>query len=447
MNSKNNTLQILITVFFVFLLTFNLKAQIEDFKVGTTTRRMLVYAPSSIEPNRPLLLSLHGLNQDINYQQNQTKWEEVAKANNFVVVYPCGINNSWDLSGTNDTNFILSIIDEMFKRYGIDRDRVYLSGFSMGGMMTYHAMNVIVDKIAAFAPVSGYLMGGPNTNSSRPVPIIHTHGSADDVVPFSGVQTCLNAWITRDKCPKTAVVTKPYPANKPNSSGTKYYWGAGTDSVEIVLLRIEGAGHWHSNDPNGIHTSQEIWNFCKKFKLGYGVSKFKSASVNNQNPKQIQVEFTLPVKKSDSYIGFSVKVDGQSIGINSIVLADSVHLSVNLTNSILKSNEIHLSYTKGNVVSSYDKDLAGFNDKLVENLLLGAPPRIVKLTITGNGDVLVAKFNKNMLIPSDISSLALAAQFNGNLNIPITNWMSVNLPSVINCRLVVIKFGLKRKLT
>jgi poly(3-hydroxybutyrate) depolymerase len=421
MTNKNNSLRILITVFCVSLLTFNLKAQIEDFKVGTTTRKMLVYAPSGIEPNRPLLLSLHGLNQDIAYQQNQTKWEEVAKANNFVVVYPGGINNSWDLSGTSDTNFILAIIDEMFKRYGIDRDRVYLSGFSMGGMMTYHAMNVIADKIAAFAPVSGYLMGGPNTSSSRPVPIIHTHGSADNVVPFSGVQTCLDAWIARDKCPKTAKVTKPYPANKPYSSGTKYYWGAGTDSVEIVLLRIEGAGHWHSIDPNGINTTQEIWNFCKKYKLGYGVSRFKSASVNNQNPSQIQVEFTLPIKKSESYTGFSVKVDGQSVDINNIVLADSVHLSINLTNSILKSNEIHLTYSNGNVLSTYEKKLAVFNDKLVENLLLGAPPRIVELTVTGNGNVLVAKFNKNMRIPSDVSSLALTAQFNGNLNIPITN--------------------------
>jgi poly(3-hydroxybutyrate) depolymerase len=429
MTNKNNSLRILITVFCVFLLTFNLKAQIEDFKVGTTTRKMLVYAPSGIEPNRPLLLSLHGLNQDIAYQQNQTKWETVAKANNFVVVYPGGINNSWDLSGTSDTDFILAIIDEMVKRYGIDRDRVYLSGFSMGGMMTYHAMNVIADKIAAFAPVSGYLMGGPNTNSSRPVPIIHTHGTGDPVVPYSGVQTCLDAWITRDKCPKTAVVTKPYPANKPGSSGTKYYWGAGADSVEIVLMSITGAGHWHSIDPNGINTTQEIWNFCKKYKLGYGVSKFKSASVNNQNPSQIQVEFTLPLKKLQSYTGFSVKVDGQSVGIGSIVLADSVHLSINLTNSILKSNEIHLSYSNGNVLSTYEKKLAGFNDKLVENLLIGAPPRIVELTVTGNGDVLVAKFNKNMLLPSDVSSLALAAQFNENLSIPITNCIFLNSDS------------------
>jgi poly(3-hydroxybutyrate) depolymerase len=44
-------------------------AQIEDLQVGGTTRKMLAYAPASIVPNRPLLISMHGYNQDINYQK------------------------------------------------------------------------------------------------------------------------------------------------------------------------------------------------------------------------------------------------------------------------------------------------------------------------------------------------------------------------------------------
>jgi poly(3-hydroxybutyrate) depolymerase len=421
--------KLLLSVFMLLLFSFNLKAQIEDFKVGTTTRKMLVYAPSGIVPNRPLLISLHGMNQDIAYQQNQTKWELVAKENNFVVVYPGGINNSWDLSGNSDINFILAIIDEMSKRYSIDRDRVYLSGFSMGSMMTYYAATKIADKIAAFAPVSGYLMQGPNTNSSRPIPIIHTHGTTDDVVAYSGVQRCLDAWITRNKCLKTAVVTQPYPVGKNSSNGTKYYWGPGTDSVEIVLLSLKGVGHWHSNDPNGVHTSQEIWNFCKKFSLGYGVPKFKYASVGSLDPKQIKVEFTLPVKKSSNIEGFAVKVDGMFAEIDSVVFVDSLHLAINLADSILNINEISVSYSNGNVVSVFDKKLTGFDSKLVENLLAGASPRIVEIAVTEDGKVLLAKFNKIMLRPSDISTLVLTAQFNGDFNIPITEYSFLNSDS------------------
>jgi len=258
----------LIALLCVCLLPFYALAQ-ENIQVGTTTRTMIVYAPAGITQNRPLLISLHGMNQDAAYQKSQAKWEPIADTAKFVVVFPNGINNSWDLSGTGDIDLIKAVIDAMSSRYGIDRNRVYLSGFSMGGMMTYFAATKIADKIAAFAPISGYLMGGPNTNSSRPIPIIHTHGTADDVVAYSGVQTCLNAWITRNGCPTTAQVTKPYPTSNPNSIATKSYWGPGTNGVEIVLMSLTGKGHWISIDAvNGINTSAEIWKFCRKFSLG-----------------------------------------------------------------------------------------------------------------------------------------------------------------------------------
>ncbi len=403
----------------LFIISLPLEAQIEDFVVGNTTRKMLVYAPSTIVPGRPLLISMHGYNQDINYQRNQTKWELVAKDNNFVVVYPAGVNNAWDISGTRDIDFILAIIDEMYQRYGIDRNRVYLSGFSMGGMMTYYAATRIADKIAAFAPVSGYPMWGVNTNSSRPVPIIHVHGTADDVVAFSGVQNCLDAWITRNNCPTTAVVTQPYPADKPSSNGTMYYWGPGTDSVEVVLISIRNVGHWHSNDDNGVHTSKEIWNFCKKFYLGFGVPRFQAAKVTDANPGQILVTFSKPLMALTHYEGFTVKVDSQEAAIDTVMLIDSVNLAINLVDNVLKTNEIRLSYNNGNIVSVYDKPLVAFNDTLVDNQLYGSAPRLIDLYVTLNGDSLIAKFNKKMLLPNELSALTLKADYNGLKNISL----------------------------
>lgn len=239
-----------------------------QIQVGSITRSMIVYIPQNLPQNMPLIISMHGLNQDPTYQKNMAQLEPIADQEKFSVVYPAGINNSWDLYGTSDIDFILAIIDYMANNYGTDRNRIYLSGFSMGGMMTYYAATKIADKIAAFAPISGYLMSGPNTNSSRPIPIIHTHGTADNVVPYSGVQPCINAWVIRNGNPATAVVTNPYPVSNPNSHCTKSYWGPGTNGVEIVLMTLEGKGHWISNDPiNGISTSQEIWNFCKQYSL------------------------------------------------------------------------------------------------------------------------------------------------------------------------------------
>ena len=132
----------------------NISAQ-ETIQVGNTTRNMITYVPEGLPAyNAPLVISLHGYNQDANYQRTNTKWNAVADTAKFVMVYPNGNNKSWDIGGDTDTRFIEAIIDTMYSRYHINRNRVYLSGFSMGGMMTYHAMSRLSDKIAAFGPAS-----------------------------------------------------------------------------------------------------------------------------------------------------------------------------------------------------------------------------------------------------------------------------------------------------
>ncbi len=230
---------------------------------------MIVYAPANLPAGRPLLISMHGMNQDANYQKGQANYEAVADTAKFVVVYPDGEGKSWDIGGDKDINFILDIINEMSKRYSIDLNRVYLSGFSMGGMMTYHAMTKIADRIAAFAPVSGYLMGGPNTNSSRPVPIMHVHGTSDDVCVYGNVQGHIDAWVRRNGCSTTAKVEKPK-SGPANTSAEIYRYTGGQEGVEVAHLRLPGKGHWHSNDPVVAMTNIEIWNFLSRWSLASG---------------------------------------------------------------------------------------------------------------------------------------------------------------------------------
>jgi hypothetical protein len=131
-------------------------------------------------------------------------------------------------------------------------------------MFTYHAMNKIADRIAAFAPISGYPMGGATAKASvRPIPIIHTHGTSDDVVTFSNVKKNLNVWIQHNGCPETATVTKKY---RGASHITRHVWGPGNDGVEVVLMEMANKGHWISND-NGVKTGDEIWRFCSRYSI------------------------------------------------------------------------------------------------------------------------------------------------------------------------------------
>lgn len=241
----------------------------DNVSVNGTNRSYNVYAPKDLGENRPLLIFCHGYNQDANWMQNNefknenVSMEAVCDTAKFVVVFPNGIDRAWDTSGDRDINFVKAIIEKMVTQYKIDRNRVYLGGFSMGGMFTYHAMNKIPDLIAAFAPVSGYPMGGATANANvRPIPILHIHGTDDGTCSFSGAKPALNVWVKHNGCPETAKVISNYN----NFNAKLHVWGPGNDGVEVRLLELAGKGHWISKETK-VYTGSEIWNFCKKYSL------------------------------------------------------------------------------------------------------------------------------------------------------------------------------------
>lgn len=118
------------------------------------------------EEKVPLLFYFHGGGCVPLYGAEQSDWHEIADRENFIVVYPEASQknmwNAWDdreLLAYSDKDFFLALIEHMKKVHPIDESRIYVSGFSMGGMMSNAMASALPNVIAAAAPCNAYHEG------------------------------------------------------------------------------------------------------------------------------------------------------------------------------------------------------------------------------------------------------------------------------------------------
>src|SRR4051794_37336403 len=83
----------------------------------------------------------------------------------------------------DDVAFLGKLLDGLGTLVTADAKRIYACGMSNGGMMCYRLAAELSDRIAAIAPVAGTI-AIEESKPKRPVPVIHFHGSKDNMVPF-----------------------------------------------------------------------------------------------------------------------------------------------------------------------------------------------------------------------------------------------------------------------
>ena len=114
----------------------------------------------------PLLFYFHGGGCVPLYGAEQSDWHEIADKENFIVVYPEASQknmwNAWDdktLLRYSDKAFFLALIEHMKQVHPIDESRIYVSGFSMGGMMSNAMACSLPNVVAAAAPCNAFNEG------------------------------------------------------------------------------------------------------------------------------------------------------------------------------------------------------------------------------------------------------------------------------------------------
>ena len=168
---------------------------------GDRERTYRLFVPPAYDPRTPapLVFVLHGGGGSGEVVARQTRFDREAESGGFIAVYPDGVvgadgARNWadgrpglcvERNGVDDVGFLTDLIDVVAAAYSVDPARVYATGISNGAFMSYRLACERAERIAAIAPVAGTLTVAPCA-PSRPVSVLHIHGTADRYVPLAG---------------------------------------------------------------------------------------------------------------------------------------------------------------------------------------------------------------------------------------------------------------------
>ena len=259
-------------------------------------RSYRLHIPPGLDPSAssPLVVALHGGGGNGANLQAKVGLDAIADREGFLVAYPDGSGRlddyllTWNAGNccgyaldeqVDDTAFLRAMVADISQTHSIDPRRIYATGMSNGGMMSYRLACEAADLFAAVAPVAGAL-NLESCEPSEPVSVLAIHGTADQHVLFEGgapvvkadahpridrsVHYALTYWAARDGCALEpirgqagAVTREVYPRCEPG--------------LAVELIAVEGGGHaWpgalkfspQGDEPShALNASEAIWDF------------------------------------------------------------------------------------------------------------------------------------------------------------------------------------------
>jgi polyhydroxybutyrate depolymerase len=246
-------------------------AAAETIEIGGVARTFLAQFPD-LKP-APLVIVLHGNTQTGADMKTRTSWPLVANRERFGVIFPDGLNHAWaDLrpdtkradrvppKGTDDTGFIVRLIEKYVADGSADPKRIYVTGLSNGGAMTITLVCARADLLAAAASVIMNLTDevAAACHPSRPVPILMMNGTADPLIPFEGgkgssrfavtgfwpTMKTLAFWRKLNGCEiGDGAVTDLEDRDHEDQSSVTRIESRCPPALDVVLYRVNGGGH------------------------------------------------------------------------------------------------------------------------------------------------------------------------------------------------------------
>ncbi|MGO8873724.1 MAG: alpha/beta hydrolase family esterase [Acidimicrobiales bacterium] len=233
--------------------------------VAGKQRTVIVHVPTGYRPSAPvpLVLNMHGSQSTAAQQEALTGMDATADADRFIVAYPqadipAGAGYEWNVPGQplfggapvpadapDDVSFLEQLVTSLGQTYCIDQNRIDATGFSGGARMASQLGCDASTTFAAVAPVSGLRLPSP-CPSTRPVPVISFHGTADPVDPYLGdgqkcwtysVPVAAQRWAAHNGCSANPA------RSQPEAEVTLTAYSGCSGGADVELYSIVGEGH------------------------------------------------------------------------------------------------------------------------------------------------------------------------------------------------------------
>jgi polyhydroxybutyrate depolymerase len=258
----------------------------------------------------PLIINMHGATGTSAKQQVAEDFRKIADTANFIVVHPQGLNipiypgipikqNGWNVLGTvaawdTDKVFILNLLDTMLTNYKINPSRIYLTGYSEGGFMSYDFACFVTSRFAAIASVSGSLVSSHFSACapSQSIPVMEIHGTNDGTIGYTGaglttttpVDNMIKYWVNKNNCScvPDSIVHLPDLVDSATVDKSKvihYIYQGAKRGDRVELYKVLNGGHQIPSAPpvptsygNGntnedFTAAKEIWRFFNRYNL------------------------------------------------------------------------------------------------------------------------------------------------------------------------------------
>jgi polyhydroxybutyrate depolymerase len=241
-------------------------------------RQYAVHVPTGYSKDTPVpaLFCIHGLAQTpITFcLDTGVAWPTKADQEDFIVIMPLGYMNSWNggtccgaaaSAGLDDVALIRAIFAEVGKHVNIDLRRVYATGLSTGGYLSYRLACEASDLFVAIAPGAGAIgttaigatpLFGMTSDMATCAPthkvsVLDIHGTSDPLIPYSTQAPSLALMQMSNGCSTTTVPATVVPSGG-DTTCISYMGCPSCPNVNMTACSIMGGGHcWFGSSDCG----------------------------------------------------------------------------------------------------------------------------------------------------------------------------------------------------